>query len=94
MHKQPACGLRGDLQQGLRTQLEQQREEARALETRLFDLRSEMENRLRAIEAMNEKKLEEMRVTVDGVAQTKNVIPLVDDRQPHSVEISLRAPTS
>ena len=62
-------GLRGDLQQGLRTQLEQQREEARALETRLFDLRSEMENRLRAIEAMNEKKLEEMRVTVDEKLQ-------------------------
>ena len=39
-------GLRGDLQQGLRTQLEQQREEARALETRLFDLRSEMEAHL------------------------------------------------
>ena len=62
-------GLRGDLQQGLRTQLEQQREESRALETRLFDLRSEMENRLRAIEAMNEKKLEEMRVTVDEKLQ-------------------------
>ena len=62
-------GLRGDLQQGLRTQLEQQREEARALETRLFDMRSEMENRLRAIEAMNEKKLEEMRVTVDEKLQ-------------------------
>ena len=62
-------GLRGDLQQGLKTQLEQQREEARALETRLFDLRSEMENRLRAIEAMNEKKLEEMRVTVDEKLQ-------------------------
>lgn len=62
-------GLRTDLQQGLRTQLEQQREEARALETRLFDLRSEMENRLRAIEAMNEKKLEEMRVTVDEKLQ-------------------------
>ncbi len=62
-------GLRGDLQQGLRTQLERQREEARALETRLFDLRSEIKNRLCAIEAMNEKKLEEMRVTVDEKLQ-------------------------
>ncbi len=33
----------------------------------------------------------EMRVTVDGVAQTENVIPLVDDSQPHSVEISFYA---
>jgi len=62
-------GLRLDLQQGLATQLEQQRQEARGLESRLFDLRSEMETRLRAIEAMNEKKLEEMRVTVDEKLQ-------------------------
>ena len=33
----------------------------------------------------------EMRVTVDGVAQSENVIPLVDDRQSHSVEISFHA---
>ncbi len=63
------AGLRSDLQQGLRTQLEQQREEARALESRLFDLRSEMEKRLGAIEAMNAKKLEEMRATVDEKLQ-------------------------
>jgi DNA recombination protein RmuC len=52
-------GLRGDLQSGLKAQLEEQREEARALE-----------NRLRAIESMTEKKLEEMRVTVDEKLQS------------------------
>ncbi len=31
----------------------------------------------------------EMRVTVDGVEQPDNTIPLVDDRQEHSVEVSL-----
>jgi DNA recombination protein RmuC len=51
-------GLRNDLQQGLKTQLELQREDSLLIE-----------NRLRAIETMNEKKLDEMRTTVDEKLQ-------------------------
>ena len=36
----------------------------------------------------------EMRVTVDGVEQSGSVITLIDDRQPHSVEVSVRAATA
>jgi cellobiose phosphorylase len=34
----------------------------------------------------------EISVTVDGVAQTGNTIPLVDDRREHSVEVRMRVP--
>ena len=36
----------------------------------------------------------EMRVTVDGIELSGSVITLIDDRQPHSVEVSIRAATS
>jgi cellobiose phosphorylase len=36
----------------------------------------------------------EMSVTVDGVAQHDKAIPLVDDRQEHSVEVRLHAARS
>ena len=36
----------------------------------------------------------EMRVTVNGVEQSGSVITLIDDRQPHTVEVSVRAATT
>ena len=40
----------------------------------------------------NNKMISETGVTVDGVEQHDNTIPLVDDRQEHSVEVRIHVP--
>jgi len=41
--------------------------------------------------ADDDAKIGEMRVTVDGVERHDQAIPLVDDRQEHSVEVKIPA---
>jgi hypothetical protein len=40
---------------------------------------------------MQSAEVGETRVTVDGIERRDKTIPLVDDRQEHSVEVSLHA---
>ena len=42
--------------------------------------------------AADDAKIGMTRITVDGVEQIDQIIPLIDDRQDHSVEVSVRAP--
>ncbi len=42
--------------------------------------------------AADDAKIDETRITVDGVERLDNAIPLIDDRQEHSVEVRVRAP--
>ncbi|MCL4492762.1 MAG: hypothetical protein M1510_12855, partial [Nitrospirae bacterium] len=44
---------------------------------------------VRQTPAANNKMIGEMSVTVDGVEQHDKAIPLVDDRQEHSVEVRM-----
>ncbi|MCR4332225.1 MAG: hypothetical protein NUV34_05905, partial [Sulfuricaulis sp.] len=41
--------------------------------------------------AADEAKIGETTITVDGVERLDQTIPLVDDRQEHSVEVRVRA---
>ena len=40
------------------------------------------------------EQIDAIRVTVDGVPQTDKSIPLVDDRQPHAVEVRVHVPSA
>jgi cellobiose phosphorylase len=42
--------------------------------------------------AVDDAKIGEMSVTVDGVERLDKTIPLIDDRQEHSVEVRVSAP--